>query len=111
MSRLIDADALIEVIKKYKKNGESILNDGIVKEAYGLALDHIKEIIENVPTFDAIEYGKKCYMQGKEDWIDVVVAKLECAESVKNFGSRNSGNLLIPLNDAIEIVRKGGIDG
>ena len=42
-----------------------------------------------------------------KDDIEKVVAELEDAKSVKNFGSRNSGNLLIPLEDAIEIVRKG----
>lgn len=40
--------------------------------------------------------------------IDDIVSQLENAESVKNFGSRNSGNLLIPLNDAIKIVRNAG---
>lgn len=40
--------------------------------------------------------------------IDSIVEQLKNAETVKNFGSRNSGNLLIPLKDAIEIVRKAG---
>lgn len=43
--------------------------------------------------------------------IDDIVERLKKAESVKNFGSRNSGNLLIPLNDAIDIVRNAGKDG
>lgn len=39
-----------------------------------------------------------------------VVEELETAKSVKNFGSRNSGNLLIPLSDAIDIVKRGGVE-
>ena len=41
--------------------------------------------------------------------VEKVVAELEKAESVKNFGSVNSRNLLIPLNDAIDIVKAGGV--
>lgn len=43
--------------------------------------------------------------------MDDIVEKLEKSEYVKNFGSRNSGNLLIPLKDAIDIVRNAGKDG
>lgn len=38
-----------------------------------------------------------------------VEAELDKAESVKTFGSLNSGNRLIPVKDAINIVKKGGI--
>lgn len=43
--------------------------------------------------------------------MDDIVEQMKKAESVKNFGSRNSGNLLIPLKDAINIVRNAGKDG
>ena len=55
----------------------------------------IENIIDKLPT--AYDVSK-------------VVAELEDAKSVKNFGSRNNGNLLIPLEDAIEIVRNGGVE-
>lgn len=42
--------------------------------------------------------------------ISKVVAELDNAESVKVFGSLNSGNRLIPVSDAIDIVRKGGVE-
>ena len=38
-----------------------------------------------------------------------VVEELNKAESVKTFGSLNSGNRLIPVKDSINIVKKGGI--
>lgn len=42
--------------------------------------------------------------------IDRIVEQLQQAESVKCYGSRNSGNYMIPLADAIEIVKAGGKD-
>lgn len=40
--------------------------------------------------------------------IDRIVEQLQKAESVKCYGSRNSGNYMIPLADAIDIVKAGG---
>ena len=40
--------------------------------------------------------------------IDKIVEELEKDSSVKLYGSGNSGNYLIPVNRAVEIVRKGG---
>lgn len=40
--------------------------------------------------------------------MDRIVEQLQQAESVKCYGSRNSGNYMIPLVDAIEIVKGGG---
>lgn len=45
-----------------------------------------------------------------KDDISNVVEELDNAESVKIFGSLNSGNRLIPVSDAIDIVRKGGVE-
>lgn len=42
--------------------------------------------------------------------IDRIVEKLQQAESVKCYGSRNSGNYMIPLADAIEVVKAGGVE-
>ena len=39
---------------------------------------------------------------------DKVVEQLEKADSVKCYGSNNSGNYLIPVKDAAEIVKAGG---
>lgn len=67
--------------------------DALIKEypqASGLKL-----VIENAPTAYDIEK---------------VAAELYNAESVKLFGSLNSGNRLIPVSDAIDIVRKGGVE-
>lgn len=45
-----------------------------------------------------------------KDDISNVVEELDNAESVKIFGSLNSGNRLIPVSDAIEIVKRGGVE-
>jgi len=42
--------------------------------------------------------------------MDRIVEELEQAESVKCYGSRNSGNYMIPLADAIKIVKAGGVE-
>lgn len=42
--------------------------------------------------------------------VEKVVAELDNAESVKVFGSLNSGNRLIPVSDAIDIVKRGGVE-
>ena len=42
--------------------------------------------------------------------VSKVAAELYNAESVKLFGSLNSGNRLIPVSDAIEIVKRGGVE-
>lgn len=41
--------------------------------------------------------------------VDKVVEGLETDSSVKLYGSGNSDNYLIPVNRAIEIVKKGGV--
>jgi len=45
-----------------------------------------------------------------KDDVDAVVAELNTAESVKVFGSLNSGNRLIPVKDSIDIVKAGGVE-
>ena len=80
--RLIDADELIDTI--YGKD---------------YFTQTIKDVLENI-----IETQPTAYNPEK------VGEELETAKSVKNFGSRNSGNLLIPLNDAIDIVKRGGVE-
>lgn len=123
MSRLIDAETLLKVIKKHKKNSKSILSDGIVKEAYELALEQIEEVIEIMPTFDATEFGEKCYMKGIEEWVENVAAKLkekaeECREKGFNHERKSASHFAdiqyakyMAYMDAINEVRKGGIDG
>lgn len=41
--------------------------------------------------------------------VDKVVEGLETDSSVKLYGSRNSDNYMIPVNRAIEIVKKDGV--
>ena len=41
--------------------------------------------------------------------VDKVVEELEIDSSVKLYGSGNSGNYLIPVKRAIEIVKQGGV--
>ena len=56
-----------------------------------------------------------CNMQTVEDvkneavneYVKAVVEELETDSSVKLYGSGNSDNCLIPVNRAIEIVKKG----
>ena len=52
----------------------------------------------------------KAFRESKPAYdIDKVVEELEKDSFVKLYGSGNSGNYLIPVNRAVEIVRKGGI--
>lgn len=83
--RLIDADALIE---KLQRNSAF----GMVRNA---ADKNVYEIIAEQPTAYDVEK---------------VVEELDKAESVKTFGSLNSGNRLIPVKDAINIVKAGGVE-
>lgn len=87
MGRLIDADALIEELHHMIEGDADLRKD---YEYMG-----IDDCIRSIPT----AYN-----------VDAVVAELEKAESVKNFGSVNSRNLLIPLNDAIDIVKRGWVE-
>ena len=41
--------------------------------------------------------------------VDKVAEELKTDSSVKLYGSRNSDNYMIPVNRAIEIVKKGGV--
>ena len=41
--------------------------------------------------------------------VDKVVEGLKTDSSVKLYGSRNSGNYMIPVNRAIEIVKQSGV--
>ena len=87
MSDLISRSALIEKLEE--KMFDSKLMCPVIK------LTNLIELIDEQPTaYD----------------VDKVVEGLEKEESVKLYGSINSGNYMIPLKDAIEIVRKGGVE-
>lgn len=110
MARYIDADALL---KKFDDVGIQNIFDLPVEEILGeeVDLDDFAMLVQ-----DAIQAYRKMAIDTIKNQptaydVDAVVAELEKAESVKNFGSRNSGNLLIPLKDAIKIVRNAGKDG
>ena len=98
MGRLIDADNLNFEGQNYNKSQMKAILDFV--DAQPTAYD------ENA----IIAYGTECYKKGREEWIEKVVTGLDNAESVKVFGSLNSGNRLIPVSDAIDIVRKGGVN-
>ena len=87
MRRLIDADALCERIRE--------VYDGYMLDECGCTPIDFENMVDEQPTaYD----------------VDKVVEGLEKEESVKLYGSINSGNYMIPLKDAIEIVRKGGVE-
>lgn len=104
MSDLISRSAVIEFVKEESKQDRP----------YDFKIKNIQRFIEDMPTaYDEnaiIAYGTECYKKGREEWIEKVVTELDNAESVKVFGSLNSGNRLIPVKDAISIVRKGGVE-
>ena len=80
--RLIDADALIEVLKN-EPSYSIELPANIVDYIQKLISVHQKMVVDVVkkqPTIDGdfiINYGVKCYKTGREDWIEKVVEQLE----------------------------------
>lgn len=87
--RLIDAD-------KYTENIKNFANSIREKEPkFAAVYDAIINSINRQPTaYD----------------VDNVVRQLKTDSSVKLHGSGNSNNYLIPLENAIEIVKAGGMN-
>ena len=87
--RLIDAD-------KYTENIKNFANSIREKEPkFAAVYDAIINSINRQPTaYD----------------VDNVVRQLKTDSSVKLYGSGNSNNYLIPLENAIEIVKAGGMN-
>ena len=87
--RLIDADKYTENIKNF---ADSIR---IGNPKFAAVYDAIINSINRQPTaYD----------------VDNVVRQLKTDSSVKLYGSGNSNNYLIPLENAIEIVKAGGMN-
>lgn len=88
--RLIDADKLLELMKDQKEREIGAYAKGI-----NAGLNIVKSIINDetqIPTaYD----------------IDKVAERLKTDSSVRLYGSGNSNNYLIPLDNAIEIVKAG----
>ena len=84
--RLIDADVLIESMKKTESEHENAMTCPSWWSAFNV-------ISEQPTAYD----------------IDKVVDELETDSSVKLYGSGNSDNYLIPVKSAIEIVKQGGV--
>ena len=84
--RLIDADVLIEEMKKTEDEHEKAMTCPSWWSAF------------NVISEQPIAYS-----------VDKVVEELEIDSSVKLYGSGNSDNYLIPVKKAIEIVKQGGV--
>lgn len=84
--RLIDADALIEAMKKTESEHENAMTCPSWWSAFNV-------ISEQPTAYD----------------IDNVVEELKTDSSVKLYGSGNSDNYLIPVKRAIEIVEQGGV--
>ena len=79
--RLIDADEVINILKETRIIQDNDLGQCVIDE------------INRIPTaYD----------------VDKVVEQLKTDSSVKLYGSGNSNNYLIPLEEAIEIVKAGG---
>lgn len=87
MGRLVDID--------------SLKGCAIIKPTSHESIEHIKQCGDDILDHNDIPTAYN---------VDAVVKQMKEAESVKNFGSVNSRNLLIPLNDAVAIVRKGGVE-
>ena len=83
--RLIDTDEMNEKLFYRELGGKDVL----------ITAKSVFDMIKALPTAYDVEK---------------VVAELEKAESVKVFGSLNSGNRLIPVKDAIDIVKQGGVE-
>ena len=80
--------------------------------------DYMPNVFFEHPYNGCILSGKKV-LESEHDikaWntrkpMERIVERLEESESVKCYGSRNSENYLMPLKDAIEIVKEeGGIE-
>ena len=89
--RLIDTENFSKVMKDY-------FTDMITHHKYNVdCVDcnaDLQHLLDNQPTaYD----------------VDKVVEELKTDSSVKLYGSRNSDNYMIPVNRAIEIVKKGGV--
>ena len=84
--RLIDADALIEAMKKTEFEYENAMTCPSWWSAFN--------VISEQPTAYSVEK---------------VVEELEADSSVKLYGSQNSDNYMIPVKRAIEIVKQGGV--
>ena len=84
--RLIDADSLIEEMKKTESEHEKAMTCPSWWSAFNV-------ISEQTTAYD----------------IEKVVGELEIDSSVKLCGSGNSDNYLIPVKKAIEIVKQGSV--
>ena len=84
MGRLVDID--------------SLKGCAIIRPTSHESIQHIKQCGDDVLNHNDIPTAYS---------VDAVVAELEKAESVKTFGSVNSGNRLIPVKDAVNIVKAG----
>lgn len=83
--RLIDADAFIEYLGLDEENARE---------------DNLGEIV----TLEDFDRQPTAYD------VDRVVGELKTDSSVKLYGSNNSGNYLISVDRAVEIVKQGGVD-
>ena len=109
MSDLISRSALL---KKMNDTGVQITFDLPVEEILGedVDIDDFAMLVQ-----DAVQAYRKMVIDTIKDMptaydVEKVVAELDKAESVKTFGSLNSGNRLIPVSDAIDIVKRGGVE-
>lgn len=93
MIRLIDADELIKAIENHKTNVAS--ESGFANEIYSLAHEHIIDVITIQPTaFDT----------------EKVVEQLEGLSNAEADYYYARSNDVIDREDAIDIVKKGGVE-
>lgn len=93
MERLIDAYSLLMQFC-VNKDGKRIPEVDCNNFPVTIPIKDVKDIICNQPTaYD----------------VDKVVQELKTDYSVKLYGSNNSGNYLIPVDRAVEIIKQGGV--
>ena len=89
--RLIDTENFSKVMKDY-------FTDMITHHKYNVDCVDCNADLQHLLDEQPIAYD-----------VDKVVEELKTDSSVKLYGSRNSDNYMIPVNRAIEIVKKGGV--
>ena len=91
MGRLIDVENFSKVMQDY-------FIDMITLHTYNVGCVDCNADLQHLLDNQPIAYD-----------VDKVVEGFGTDSSVKLYGSRNSDNYMIPVNRAIEIVKKGGV--
>lgn len=96
MSRLIDADALIEAIRSHYEN--VYCEDAVLNNFYRLAHEHVIDVVNIQKT----AFDKEKVVAELEE-----ASRPEIADDMDAFGDIPS--IVVSLNTAIDIVKRGGV--